>query len=177
MRDDVTARRKSALDPNGTRCTDRHEKGALSSIEAARDSSPTRASDTALIASARAGQPEAWAAIFDAYHPPIYRYVRARIFEEPVAEDLAADVFLAALDGIKRYRYRGRPLLAWLYGIARNVIAEHQRQLARTGGLASQRPSPAPRAPPPAGDRHRPRSRARAGCALWDCPSPVPPPP
>lgn len=108
-------------------------------MQVSRESSPVRISDAALIASAQAGRADAWAAIYDANYPAIYRYIRARIFEETVAEDLAADVFLAALDGVRRYRDRGRPLLAWLYGIARNVVAEHQRQLARTGSLSSQR--------------------------------------
>jgi len=44
------------------------------------------------------------------------------------AEDLAASVFVGALKGIDSYRYQGRPLLAWLYRIARNVVASYQRE-------------------------------------------------
>lgn len=104
------------------------------------ESPPGHRSNAELVASAQAGDPESWAAIYDANYPAVYRYIRARIFDDSIAEDLAADVFLSALEAIRRYRDRGKPLLAWLYGIARNVVAEHQRKLARAGGFASQRP-------------------------------------
>lgn len=71
----------------------------------------------------------AWADIYSAHQPRIYRYVRARVYEEATAEDLTANVFLDALEGIGRYRQRGRPLLAWLFRIARHVVADHQRKL------------------------------------------------
>jgi len=71
----------------------------------------------------------AWAEIYSAHQPRIYRYVRARVYDEPTAEDLTANVFLEALEGIGRYRQRGRPLLAWLFRIARHVVADHQRKL------------------------------------------------
>jgi RNA polymerase sigma-70 factor (ECF subfamily) len=41
-----------------------------------------------------------------------------------VAEDLAADVFVRAIGGIKGYAWRGTPLLAWLYRIAHNEPEE-----------------------------------------------------
>jgi RNA polymerase sigma-70 factor (ECF subfamily) len=40
-------------------------------------------------------------------------------------------VYLEALEGIDRYEYRGRPLLAWLYRIARNVVSDHLRSRER----------------------------------------------
>ena len=54
-------------------------------------------------------------------------------------------MFVGALKGISSFRYKGRPLLAWLYRIARNVVATHQRQLLKPrdespeGGLAAPR--------------------------------------
>ena len=44
-----------------------------------------------------------------------------------VSEDLAATVFLEALKSIESYRYRGKPLLAWLYTIARNVVSDYHK--------------------------------------------------
>lgn len=123
----------TTFDHNGANLVDRREMDVLSSTPAGPERPPPRIADVALLASAQAGQPEAWAAIYDANYPAVYRYIRARIFDVPVAEDLAADVFLAALKGVKRYRDHGRPLLSWLYGIARNVVAEYQRQLAAGG--------------------------------------------
>lgn len=84
-----------------------------------------------LIAAAKASLPEAWKVIFDLHYRRIILYLEARIGGRGEAEDLAAIVFLRAVKGIKRYVYRGRPLLAWLYGIAANVIKDHRRSLAR----------------------------------------------
>src|SRR3990172_1067748 len=61
----------------------------------------------------------------------LYRYCYARTGDEAVAAELASQVFLEALQGIDRYVYRGRPLLAWLYRIARNVVSDHLKRRAR----------------------------------------------
>lgn len=82
-----------------------------------------------LVARAKERDPRAWDEIYGRNYPPIYRYVRARVFEDAAAEDLASAVFLAAVKGIGSYRYGKLPLLAWLYGIARNVVGSHQRDV------------------------------------------------
>ncbi len=87
-----------------------------------------------LVDRARARSPEAWTEIYNKHYVAIFRYVHARVFDETTAEDLASAVFAGALKGIDSYRYRGRPLLAWLYRIARNVVASHQRQLLASRG-------------------------------------------
>jgi RNA polymerase sigma-70 factor (ECF subfamily) len=84
-----------------------------------------------LIACAKAKSPEAWTEIFERDHDRVFRYVRARVFDDATAEDLTSSVFVGALKGIDSYHSRGRPLLAWLYGIARNVVASHQRETFR----------------------------------------------
>jgi RNA polymerase sigma-70 factor (ECF subfamily) len=82
-----------------------------------------------LVGRAKARSPEAWTEIYNRHYRAIFRYVKARVFDETTAEDLTSAVFVGALKGIESFRYRGRPLLAWLYRIARNVVASHQRQL------------------------------------------------
>lgn len=84
-----------------------------------------------LVARAKERVSQAWDEIYARNYPPIYRYIRARVFEESVAEDLASSVFLAAVKGIGAYKYNGQPLLAWLYRIARNVVSNHQRSMFR----------------------------------------------
>jgi RNA polymerase sigma-70 factor (ECF subfamily) len=84
-----------------------------------------------LIACAKARSPEAWTEIFERDHDRVFRYVRARVCDDATAEDLTSSVFVGALKGIDSYHSRGRPLLAWLYGIARNVVASHQREALR----------------------------------------------
>ena len=85
--------------------------------------------DAELVGRAKARSPEAWTEIYNTHYDAIFRYARARVFDETTAEDLTSSVFVGALKGIDSYKYRGRPLLAWLYRIARNVVASHQREV------------------------------------------------
>ena len=47
---------------------------------------------------------------------------------EAVTEDLVADVFVAALRNLPRYRDRGLPFKAWLYRIATNCLNRWARR-------------------------------------------------
>jgi len=82
-----------------------------------------------LVRRARARSPEAWTQIYETNHAKLFRYVLARVGDQHIAEDLTATVFVEALKGIDSYVNRGRPLLAWLYTIARNVVNYHHRSL------------------------------------------------
>ncbi len=70
--------------------------------------------------------PNAFDALYRRYITPIYRYCYARVDQVPEAEDLTAQTFEAALDGLRRYRERGT-FAAWLFGIARRKCADHHR--------------------------------------------------
>jgi RNA polymerase sigma-70 factor (ECF subfamily) len=78
---------------------------------------------------------DAWSALYDSCYPFIYRYALVQTSNASVSEDLAASVFLEALKSIGSYRHRGKPVLAWLYTIARNVVSDYHK---------SQRPHTAP---------------------------------
>lgn len=88
-------------------------------------------SEEALIKQAQAKSPEAWSLIYERYFTRIYTYVYYRLRNRELAEDLASQVFVEALSGIGRYRYTGRPLLAWLYRIAHNITVDHIRRASR----------------------------------------------
>ncbi len=92
---------------------------------------------------AREHQSDAWTAIYHENHAKLFRYVYARIGERETAEDLAATVFLEALKSIGGYRHTGRPLLAWLYTIARNVVNQHHRARFRRGAHGIESGDPA----------------------------------
>jgi len=81
-----------------------------------------------LIQRAKRGDPQAFAEIYDRCQPPIYRYIFYRVKDESVAEDLTSEVFVRLVEKIDQFTYRGRPVLAWLYTIARNLITDHHRQ-------------------------------------------------
>ena len=54
----------------------------------------------------------------------VYRYLLVRAGDVHDAQDLTAQTFLAALEGIAGYRGRG-DFAAWLLGIARRKAADH----------------------------------------------------
>jgi len=61
----------------------------------------------------------------------LQRFVARRVGERERAADLTAEIFLAAVESAHRFRSgRGTPR-AWLYGIARIVVAEDHRQRTR----------------------------------------------
>jgi RNA polymerase sigma-70 factor (ECF subfamily) len=67
----------------------------------------------------------------------IYRYHHARTGCVADAQDLTAETFRAALEGISRYQpTQGRPI-AWLMGIARHKLADHFRRAPQTIPLES----------------------------------------
>ncbi len=71
--------------------------------------------------------PTAFGELYDRYSARIYRFVRSRIHDDGLAEDVTADVFMSALRGIKNYQDQGRPFSCWLYRIAANAVASHYR--------------------------------------------------
>lgn len=91
-----------------------------------------------LVQRAKAREPSAWAEIYDTHYKKLYSYCYARTSDADAAADLAANVFLEALSGIGRYEYRSRPLLAWLYRIARNVVSDHLRKGERQSRALEQ---------------------------------------
>jgi len=80
-----------------------------------------------LVAAAKAGDPEAFGSLFDAYYGPVYRYVASRVGRPSDAEDLAQLVFVKVLESLPRYEQRGVPFGGWLFRLARNVVIDHVR--------------------------------------------------
>ncbi len=80
-----------------------------------------------LIARAQASDRAAWGEIFQRHYQRVYIFVFCRIGDAAAAEDLTADVFVEAWRGIGRFRYRGAPLISWLYKIAHHLVADFFR--------------------------------------------------
>ena len=75
-----------------------------------------------------------WETLFERHFDRIYRYALGRLSCREGAQDVAAATFDRALTTIDSYSYRGRPILAWLYGIAGNIVKETLRNEARERG-------------------------------------------
>ena len=88
----------------------------------------TTSSDEArLIQRAQQGDRAAFAEIYERHQPAVYRYIYYRVGDTPTAEDLTGAVFVRVVEKIDGFVYRGRPLLTWLYTIARNAVIDYQR--------------------------------------------------
>jgi len=87
--------------------------------------------DRDLLVQAR-DSPEAFAAFYRRHVDAVLAYYRRRGADAQQALDLTAETFAAALDGIESYEPRAAPGVAWLYGIARRVLAESHRRGAIT---------------------------------------------
>lgn len=61
----------------------------------------------------------------------VQRFVARRVTSPEDAADLTAEVFLAAMHASRTYRGDGAAPRAWLYGIARRVVANHHRSTYR----------------------------------------------
>lgn len=86
--------------------------------------------EDAALAEAAKTDVAAFDVLYRRYATRVYRYCRARCGDAQTAEDLTAQTFLAALEGIGRYRGEGT-VAAWLFGIAANVCRGHHRHRQR----------------------------------------------
>jgi RNA polymerase sigma factor (sigma-70 family) len=75
-------------------------------------------------------EPSWFAEIFSRHGPEIVRYVHARL-GAGLAEDVAAEVFLAAFSCRDRYDVAQAQARPWLYGIAVRQIGKHHRAESR----------------------------------------------
>jgi RNA polymerase sigma-70 factor (ECF subfamily) len=86
----------------------------------------TLADERALLARAQKSA-AGFGELFDAYYDRIYAYAYRRVGARAHAEDIAASVFEDALRGIRRVRWQGKPIAAWLYRIAARRVADFYR--------------------------------------------------
>jgi RNA polymerase sigma-70 factor (ECF subfamily) len=56
----------------------------------------------------------------------------ARFYLGEGAEDAVAETFMRAWSALPRYKSTGAPFVAWLYGIARHVVADEFRVRSKT---------------------------------------------
>jgi len=104
-------------------------------------------------------------ALFRAHYPEIVRYLAARLGSREAAADVAGDVFVEAFRRAGLLRWRGKPMLAWLYRVASNMAADQLRRSARETAVADVPERGAPDATETLPERE---AVARALCTLPD---------
>ncbi len=89
-----------------------------------------------LVLKAQKGDNAAFGALYDRHLPAIYRFILLKVGgHKGEAEDLTAEVFLSAWQGIGRFEFKGYPFSSWLYRIARNAVIDHYRTAKKNVSL------------------------------------------
>lgn len=70
-------------------------------------------------------------AIYDKYFPDVYRYVRYRLNDQFIAEDITGDVFVRLLQALQNKRGPRSNLKAWLLATASHIVTDHIRRTYR----------------------------------------------
>ena len=101
------------------------------------DASPSQATarydpaEAELVERLKAYDEQAIRHVYRMYADAIYRYALYQSGDPLLAEDVAGEVFVRMMESIGSYTYRGSPISAWLYRIARNLVVDHRRRGAR----------------------------------------------
>ncbi len=84
--------------------------------------------DAGLIRRAQQGDQQALVEIYERCQPSIYTYIFYRTGDQALSEDLSAEVFVRMIDKLSTFVLDQRPILAWLYTIARNLVIDYYRR-------------------------------------------------
>jgi len=95
-----------------------------------------RETELALVARLRAGDPDAFDAVHDAYHSRLYNFLARLSRRREVAEDLLEETWLRLVATADRLRTDTR-LGPWLYTVARNLFYSYCRSRALDDACAS----------------------------------------
>lgn len=101
-----------------------------------------QAADEAKLVASACTDPDAFGRLYDHYVQPVYAYLYSRVGSAPEAEDITAQTFLAALEGINRYHDQGY-FAAWLFSIAHHKMVEYFRKQHRQLPLLAAEQVPA----------------------------------
>jgi RNA polymerase sigma-70 factor (ECF subfamily) len=72
-----------------------------------------------------------FAELYEQNFDRVYAFIARRAAGREEAQDLTAEVFHQALASLENFKWQGAPFIAWLYGIAANVLATHWHKLGR----------------------------------------------
>jgi RNA polymerase sigma-70 factor, ECF subfamily len=78
-----------------------------------------------LMETARVGDRDAFGHLYEHYRKDVHRFIRSRVHDRDLADDLTADTFTKALRNIGNYTWTGTDPIAWFITIARNLILDH----------------------------------------------------
>jgi RNA polymerase sigma-70 factor, ECF subfamily len=84
-----------------------------------------------LVVRAQTGDQGAMDQLVRALRPRVFRYVLARVLDQATADDVTQEVAMTLVSALPRYVDQGRPVSAWVFGIAANKVSESRRSSLR----------------------------------------------
>ena len=72
--------------------------------------------------------PEAFKPLYEKYFKKIFLFILRRVTEKEIARDITQQVFLKALNSLRKFQLRGLPFSAWLFRIAINECNDYFRK-------------------------------------------------
>jgi RNA polymerase sigma factor (sigma-70 family) len=112
-----------------------------------------------------AAQPVDAEALYRAHVRPLYTFIYSKVGNREAAEDLTSEVFTRALAHLDPTREE-RSIVAWLYRVARNAVADYWRADPRARVIGLQEARLARHAPPALDGAHQDQAAARASALL-----------
>ena len=91
-----------------------------------------RIEDQILLLKIKHGDQEAFAVIYDRYVDALFRFVVFRVQSEEIAQDITSELFLKIWQHITTAPTEVENLRAFLYQMARNLVADHYRSNQET---------------------------------------------
>lgn len=88
-----------------------------------------------LLARARRGDRRAIGEIYERYFDAIYQFIRWRVDDPAVAEDLTSEVFIRLLSALQSSAAPADSLRGWLFRVARNSLYDHYQRPVPTTSL------------------------------------------
>jgi len=91
-----------------------------------------REPDERLLIEAAQSEPARFAELYEQNFARVYAFFARRVATREDAQDLTAEVFHQALASIGSFKWQGAPFIAWLYGLAANVLSRYWQKLGRS---------------------------------------------
>lgn len=105
----------------------------------ARDNQLKTTEESAEIRASEGTRPD-FVRLYEERFDQIYAFIARRVRTRQETEDLTAEVFHQAFRSLDGFQWQGTPLIGWLYGIARNVLAAYWRQRGRAPAMLAEDP-------------------------------------
>ncbi len=94
-----------------------------------------------LVDAARRGDQDAWGELLGSLYPRLRAYAAKRL-PPPYVEDAVSETMTRAVAGIDRFRWGPAGFDGWVFGIGRNVVADHYRRQTKDAARADRMAGP-----------------------------------